>query len=159
MKKQFTLVFLLLISLQTMSQLPKVTTGTLVRIAGFQSKYIDARNIDIWLPEGFDKTKKYPVLYMHDGQALYDAATTWNHQSWDVDDVAGKLISEKKIREVIVVGIWNGGKSRHSDYLPQKPYENRSVRNFLPHCAPKEPPSSTALRSGPTTISDSSYLN
>jgi enterochelin esterase-like enzyme len=61
---------------------------------------------------------------MHDGQMLYDAATTWNKQSWEVDEVAGKLISEGKIKKFIVVGIWNNSQKRHPEYFPQKPYES-----------------------------------
>ena len=60
---------------------------------------------------------------MHDGQMLFDAATTWNKQAWDVDDVVADLTKNKKINDLIVVGIWNGGESRHADYFPQKPFE------------------------------------
>ena len=77
--------------------------------------------MEVWLPEGYSTNKKYAVLYMHDGQMLYDANTSWNKQSWDVDDVATKLMHEGKVKDFIVVGIWNGGKTRHSDYFPQKP--------------------------------------
>jgi enterochelin esterase-like enzyme len=66
------------------------------------------------------------VLYMQDGQVLFDSTASWNHLTWDVDGVLTKLILKKKIREVIVVGIWNGEKTRHSDYFPQKPFESLS---------------------------------
>jgi predicted alpha/beta superfamily hydrolase len=104
--------------------LPKVSSGSLERIENLSSKYVTSRNIDIWLPENYSDTKKYAVLYMQDGQMLYDAETTWNKQAWEVDDVLGKLINESKIQEVIVVGIWNGGSTRHIDYFPQKPFES-----------------------------------
>ena len=121
------LIFFLFLHLCTTAQaqdvLPNVSSGKLIRIANFQSKYITQRNIDIWFPEGYDGKKKFSVLYMHDGQALYDSTTTWNHQAWDVDDVAGKLIAEGKLKNVIVVGIWNGGVTRHTDYFPRKPFE------------------------------------
>lgn len=105
------------------AQLPAVSSGRVVRIPDFQSVYVSPRHIDIWLPEEYDSTRKYPVLYMHDGQMLFDSSMTWNHQSWDVDEVIGKLIREKTIPPVIVVGVWNGGSWRHSDYFPQKPFE------------------------------------
>lgn len=54
---------------------------------------------------------------------LFDPNTTWNKTSWNVDDVLTKLKKENKIRDIIVVGIWNGDKTRHADYLPQKPFE------------------------------------
>jgi predicted alpha/beta superfamily hydrolase len=104
--------------------LPKVSSGSLERIENLSSKYVTSRNIDIWLPENYSDSKKYAVLYMQDGQMLYDAETTWNKQAWEVDYVLGKLINESKIQEVIVVGIWNGGSTRHIDYFPQKPFES-----------------------------------
>jgi predicted alpha/beta superfamily hydrolase len=107
-------------------QLPKVVTGSIQRLDSFQSKYISKRNIDIWLPEGYKKGKKYPVIYMHDGQMLFDAQNTWNHTSWDVDDVISKLYTTNAMPKVIVVGIWNGGATRHADYFPQKPFESIS---------------------------------
>ena len=61
---------------------------------------------------------------MHDGQMLFDSTTTWNHQSWDVDNVATKLLQGHKVQDFIVVGVSNGGKTRHADYFPQKPFES-----------------------------------
>jgi enterochelin esterase-like enzyme len=107
-------------------QLPKVVTGTIQRLDSFHSKYITQRNVDIWLPAGYEKGKKYSVIYMHDGQMLFDASNTWNHASWDVDDVVSKLYSTNKMPATIVVGIWNGGATRHADYFPQKPFESLS---------------------------------
>jgi enterochelin esterase-like enzyme len=60
---------------------------------------------------------------MHDGQMLYDAEQTWNKQAWEVDEVMAKLKTAQQIQDVIVVGIWNGGETRHFDYFPQKPFE------------------------------------
>ena len=64
---------------------------------------------------------------MHDGQMLYDASTTWNKQAWDVDDVATALIDDGNIQNFIVVGVWNDGIKRHTDYFPQKPFESLTV--------------------------------
>jgi enterochelin esterase-like enzyme len=55
---------------------------------------------------------------------LFDSEITWNKQSWEVDEVAGKLINENKTKKFIVVGIWNNGQKRHVEYFPKKPYEN-----------------------------------
>jgi predicted alpha/beta superfamily hydrolase len=87
---------------------------------------VDQRNIDVWLPENFSENKKYPVLYMHDGQMLFDSSNTWNHQEWHVDEVLGELIARNEIRECIVVGIWHNGEYRHSEYFPQKVISNIS---------------------------------
>ncbi len=104
--------------------LPKVENGTIERIEKLSSKYVDARNVDVWLPESYSPKKKYAVLYMHDGQMLYDSTTTWNKKSWDVDKIITRLIREGKLQNLIVVGVWNGDKSRHADYFPQKPFES-----------------------------------
>lgn len=102
----------------------KASIGKIDKYSDFQSKFVTTRNVEVWLPDGFSTKKKYSVLYMHDGQMLFDSTTTWNQQSWNVDDVAGKLIKEEKIRDVIVVAVWNSGITRHSDYFPQKPFES-----------------------------------
>jgi enterochelin esterase-like enzyme len=126
--KLFLSILIIAISVPISAQnvLPKASSGKLVRIENFQSKYVTQRNIDIWFPKGYDGKKKFAVLYMHDGQALYDSTATWNHQAWDVDDVSETLLAEGKIKDFIVVGIWNVGQTRHQDYFPQKPFENLS---------------------------------
>ena len=108
------IIFLLLTSI-AFGQNPKVSSGTLQRLENFNSVYVDARNVDIWLPEGYSENQKYAVLYMHDGNMLYDAETTWNKQSWEVDEVASKLISEGKTKQFMVVGVWNNGQKRHQN--------------------------------------------
>jgi len=100
--------------------LPKVSSGSINRIENFQSKFIAPRNVDIWLPEGYNPTKKYDVVYMHDGQMLFDSTQTWNKKEWKVDEVFSQLIKNKKIEECIVVGIWNNGADRISEYFPDK---------------------------------------
>lgn len=99
----------------------------------FKSVYISPRHIDVWLPEGYASNGEYAVLYMNDGQMLFDGATTWNKQSWGVAEIVDELSSTNKIRACIVVGIWNSGGSRHSDYFPKKPFDNLPVeyREFL----------------------------
>jgi len=122
------LVFLLLISpliifAQTAQKITAENiTGDIFRYENFSSKYVDARNIDVWLPAGYSKNKKYAVLYMHDGQMLFDSNSTWNKQEWGIDETISRLIKEKKIRETILVGIWNTPK-RLREYMPQKAYE------------------------------------
>lgn len=107
--------------------LPKVISGKIDCIEGFQSKYVTSRNIDVWIPEGYSELKKYAVLYMHDGQMLFDPERSWNKQAWDIDDAASELFKSSEAKEFIIVGIWNEGATRHSDYFPQKPYESLSI--------------------------------
>lgn len=103
--------------------LPQVCKGRIERIENFRSRYVAARNIDVWLPEGYSDTTKYAVLYMQDGQNLFDSTMTWNKQSWDVDDVATELFAAG-LNRFIVVGVWNSGFTRYPDYFPQKPFES-----------------------------------
>jgi enterochelin esterase-like enzyme len=102
----------------------KAIAGRIEHIENFPSNFVEPRNIDIWLPENYDGKKKFSVLYMHDGQMLFDSTTTWNRQSWDIDDVVTQLQKTGKIQDFIVVGVWNAGKSRHANYFPQKPFES-----------------------------------
>lgn len=125
MKHKITFIILLLSAqIKAQTNLPQVVNGKIDRIDKFTSKYVTPRNIDIWLPSGYSDSTKYAVLYMHDGQMLYDPNITWNKQAWEIDDVASVLLSKNKVRKFIVVGIWNGGQTRHQDYFPQKPYES-----------------------------------
>jgi len=125
MKYLFTLLFFfyLVNQIEVFAQLPKPSSGRIIRTENFSSKHVPARNVDVWLPDNYTASKKYAVLYMHDGQMLFDSSITWNKQEWGVDETLNQLIQQNKIRDCIVVGIWNGGKSRHPEYFPQKPFE------------------------------------
>lgn len=68
--------------------------GKLMRIDSFPSKYLVPRSVDVWLPNNYSTSKKYAVLYMHDGQNLFDETTTWNKQEWQIDEVATRLMKE-----------------------------------------------------------------
>jgi enterochelin esterase-like enzyme len=126
MKKLIATTLLVGVAILASAQLPQVSSGKLVRHPSFASKYVTARHVDVWLPDGYDGKTPFDVLYMHDGQMLYDSNTTWNKTDWQVDETLTKLMAEKKIRPCIVVGVWNGGVTRHPDYFPQKPFESMS---------------------------------
>lgn len=93
---------------------------TFKHFSKMESEFIPARDVMVMLPPGYDEAQSYPVLYMHDGQMLFDSTTTWNKQEWGMDEVVTKLIHEKKIRPVIVVGIYNTG-NRALEYMPNAP--------------------------------------
>lgn len=99
--------------------------GQLIRIDSFPSKNITSRSVDVWLPENYSSEKKYVVLYMHDGQNLFDATTTWNQQEWMIDEVATKLMKDEITKNFIVVGIHNIPAIRWQDLYPEK------AMNFL----------------------------
>lgn len=104
----------------------RVSSGKLVEFKNFNSKYVKPRDVNVWVPSDYSSDKKYSVLYMHDGQMLFDAATTWNKQEWKVDEEMGKLLSDRKLSNCIVVAISNVEKDRYYDYFPQKSL------NYLP---------------------------
>jgi predicted alpha/beta superfamily hydrolase len=96
-------------------------TGRLERYASMPSAYVAARNVDVWLPPsyGTDPQQRYPVVYMHDGQNLFDPATSYGNVDWAVDEVMTRLIEQGAVREAIVVGVWNSPK-RREEYMPQR---------------------------------------
>lgn len=107
----------------TADELPKVDTGQLVRHNDFPSSLVPPRHVDVWLPPGYSSSVAHAVLYMHDGQMLFDASQTWNGQEWRVDEVAGELLASGQLRPFIVVGVHNAGVDRSSEYLPQQVHE------------------------------------
>lgn len=100
----------------------------------FESEYVAPRNVEVWLPAGYDTTgaTSYQVLYMHDGQNLFNPETSYANQPWCVDTVAARLIKEGKIAPVIIVGVWNTP-NRFCEYQPQKPFValDVEVQNIL----------------------------
>jgi enterochelin esterase-like enzyme len=99
---------------------PRVKTGQLERLPTLANRHGEPRPVDVWLPPGYDGNKRHAVLYMHDGQMLFDASTTWNKQAWEVDAIAAPLLAAGKLRDFIVVGVHNNGKKRFAEYYPQK---------------------------------------
>lgn len=115
---------------QTLS-MPDGVTGNLKRHEKFISKHVDPRNVDVWLPPGYEqnKSKRFPVVYMHDGQNLFDPKLSFIGVDWGVDETMTRLIAEGRISEAIVVGVWNTPK-RFAEYLPQKPIVNSTPRSL-----------------------------
>lgn len=112
----------LLLTTGVQAQVPTVASGRIERLEAFPSQYVPARNIDIWLPDGYPAAAPYAVLYMHDGQQLYDATHTWNGQEWRADEVAGEMIRSGRTRPFIIVGVANGEPARHSEFFPQRAF-------------------------------------
>jgi len=74
------------------------------------SRFMDKKlDFFVWLPAGYEAnpSKSYPILYMHDGQNLIDPKVSFAGRDWQVDETLTKLIKEYKIKEIIVVGIYN----------------------------------------------------
>lgn len=67
------------------------------------------KDVIVWLPPSYseNKTKRYPVLYMHDGQNVFDPSTSFNGTEWRMDEIADSLIKAGKIEEIIIVALSN----------------------------------------------------
>ena len=115
------LFFLIAVVTSCVTQVPAVSGGKIQRIENFESKYIQSRTIEVWLPANYSYKQKYAVLYMQDGQMLFDSTTTWNRQEWKADETVSGLLQENKIKDVILVAIPSNGAFRHTEYFPQKP--------------------------------------
>lgn len=109
----------------TSQQRPPCTSTGDLEIVPFVSKVFPApRNLRVLLPEGYrlaaNRNRRYPVLYMNDGQNLFDVCTSlFNAEEWRVDEAVINLIAHGKLERLIVVGIDNGGKRlRPTEYLP-----------------------------------------
>jgi predicted alpha/beta superfamily hydrolase len=88
----------------------------------FHSRFLPSdRDLIVYLPPGYetDKKQRYPVLYLHDGQNLFDGATSFiKGAEWRVDETAQALIEKRAIKPLIIVGIYNTGRDRIDEYTP-----------------------------------------
>jgi alpha-amylase len=119
-----------------------------VRHADFPSRQVAARHIDVWLPPGYDASSgRYPVVYMHDGQNLFDPATSYGGIPWSVDQALLRLIARGEARPAIIVGVWNSGTTRFQEYMPQAASSAPiSAYSGLPRVSPGELRSDAYLR-------------
>jgi predicted alpha/beta superfamily hydrolase len=90
----------------------------------FESQFLSsARNILVYVPGGYeeDTEQRYPVLYLHDGQNLFDGRTSHvPGLTWNVHNTADRLIAEGEIQPLIIVGIYNTGVHRINEYTPTR---------------------------------------
>jgi predicted alpha/beta superfamily hydrolase len=97
-------------------------TGNFRLYRDFESRYLRRkRDVLVYLPPGYDArpNRRYPVLYLQDGQNLFDAATSYiRGQEWCVDETAERLIRTGAIEPLIIVGIYNAGEYRVDEYTP-----------------------------------------
>lgn len=101
---------------------PYPSRGSLKTFENFPSVHVDSRRVDVWLPENFSPEEKYAVIYMHDGQNLFDPEFAFGGQIWAADEALQTLISSRKVIPAIIVGIWNSPK-KIQEYLPMEAYD------------------------------------
>jgi enterochelin esterase-like enzyme len=105
-----------------MIQIPH-SPGSLERHAEFPSQHVPARNVDVWLPPDYPAPGvRYPVIYMHDGQNLFQPETAYGGVDWGVDEALAALIEAGKVPPAILVSPWNTA-HRWQEYMPHGPYE------------------------------------
>ena len=99
---------------------PPANPGRVEHLAAFPSKFVKARTLDVWLPAGYPQPGvRYAVVYMQDGQNLFDPKSSYGGVAWEVDSTVAAL--GQGLRPCIVVGIWNTDR-RFPEYTPAKPY-------------------------------------
>jgi len=110
--------FILATFVQLSAQTLTPGKGRIQRFKNFPSSQVTPRNVDVWLPDGYPKFGPYAVLYMHDGQNLFDSTTSISGVSWNADRIAMALMSERKTKQFIIVGIHSSPK-QSLEYTPQ----------------------------------------
>jgi predicted alpha/beta superfamily hydrolase len=107
-------------------------TGDL-RLHEFTSRiFRNTRFLRVWLPPGYDDTenqaRSYPVLYLNDGQNLFENSTSFTGVEWGVDETADRLIREGTVPPMIIVGIDNAGPARLREYMPHRSMQPMLLR-------------------------------
>jgi predicted alpha/beta superfamily hydrolase len=96
------------------------------------SAYLEeARTVMVHLPPGYDEddSRRFPLILMHDGQNLFDAATSFTGVKWAVDEAVDRLVIEGAMEPVLVCGVWNSA-ARNQEYHPDHPRSERYL-HFL----------------------------
>lgn len=105
-----------------LAQQPHTLTGDIRVHKKFHSQFLTSdRDVLVYLPPGYEsgKRSRYPVIYFHDGQNLFDGATAFiAGKEWRVDETAQALLAAGKIEPLIIVAVYNVGKERVNEYTP-----------------------------------------
>ena len=95
---------------------------------------VPPRNVEVWLPKEYTARpdRKFPVLYMHDGQNVFNPATSYTGVAWEADSTAEAMIGRGEIEPMIIVAVWNSPR-RFAEYCPQRPLAEApdSIRDQL----------------------------
>lgn len=110
------------VATQTAADCKSTVIGDLQKRSFTSTTFGDPQTLLIWLPPGYNDPanaqRHYPVLYMMDGENLFDACTSSFHHEWQIDETLTKLIGDGAIEPIIVVGINSPGKRRSDEYIP-----------------------------------------
>ena len=106
----------------------KSTVSGDLRLHPLESRIFgNTRTIRVLVPRDYDapenRSRRYPVLYMLDGQNLFDACLSdVSHHEWGLDEIVYRLVAEKRIPPMIVVGVDHAGKDRAHEFLPYRDF-------------------------------------
>jgi predicted alpha/beta superfamily hydrolase len=102
---------------------------TIIHHNDFSSEFVDSRNVEVWLPPGYTEnpSESFKVLYMHDGQNVFDQSTAYGNVEWGIDETMDSLVQNNLVPPTIVIAIWNNGRKRFPEYMPQ--VEEEHVNN------------------------------
>ncbi|HEY6129016.1 MAG TPA: alpha/beta hydrolase-fold protein [Candidatus Acidoferrum sp.] len=99
-----------------------MSDGQVFRHEKFRSKFLrNQRSVLVYLPPGYhdQPQRRFPVLYLQDGQNLFDGSTSYiQGQDWHVGQTADAEIQAGRVEPLIIVGIYNTGKTRIREYTP-----------------------------------------
>src|SRR3984957_2183072 len=104
-----------------------------LRLHEFRSRiFKNTRFLRVWLPPAYDDPQNaeryYPVLYLNDGQNLFESSTAFGGGEWGVDETADRMIRESSIPPLIIVGMDNAGKDRLREYMPNRSMHLKMLR-------------------------------
>ena len=101
--------------------IPQVSAGRIVAWPALDGGAAGRMSVWVWLPPGYDahRRQRYPVLYMHDGQNLFDRALTKFDQEWGIDEAIPRMVRQHELRAWIVVGV-QSPRSRYDVLFPAK---------------------------------------
>ncbi len=101
-----------------------MSNPNLIKHERFPSRHLrNQRDLIVYLPPGYDAQpqRQFPILYLHDGQNLFDGATSFiPGMDWHVGQTADQCIYEGRVEPLIIVGIYNAGKQRLGEYTPTR---------------------------------------
>lgn len=101
--------------------IPELSEGRVIAWPALDGGAAGPMTVWVWLPPGYDqaKGKRFPVLYMHDGQNLFDRKLTGYNQEWQMDEAIPRMVRQGDLRSWIVVGV-QSPKARYRGLFPQK---------------------------------------
>lgn len=131
--------------------------GSVQYHASFPSQYVQPRHVEVWLPTDYANKpgQQYAVLYMHDGQNLFNGETAYAGVTWGIPEAMSQLHASAEIRPTIVVGVWNTT-NRWVEYLPQRPFSTPNGQQRLQEII-QEYATQSQTNPGKTPLSDN-YL-